>query len=100
MKTTVNIFRTLFLAVLTLTFGACGEDSLLSELGLDGQTATKADGAGEVWDGTVAAAFAGGSGTVENPYQIANGAQLAKLAQDAKTGKTGEAPLRQTAGRR
>ena len=80
MKTTVNIFRTLLLAVLTLTFGACGEDSLLSELGLDGQTATKADGAGEVWDGTVAAAFAGGSGTVENPYQIANGAQLARFA--------------------
>ena len=80
MKTTVNIFRTLLLAVLTLTFGACGEDSLLAELGLDGQTATKVDGAGEVWDGTVAAAFAGGSGTKENPYQIANGAQLARFA--------------------
>ena len=80
MKTTVNIFRTLLLAVLTLTFGACGEDSLLSELGLDGQTSTKVDGAGEVWDGTVAAAFAGGSGTKENPYQIANGAQLARFA--------------------
>ena len=80
MKTTVNIFRTLLLAVLTLTFGACGEDSLLAELGLDGQTSTKADGAGEVWDGTVAAAFAGGSGTKENPYQIANGAQLARFA--------------------
>lgn len=80
MKTTVNFFRTLLLAVLTLTFGACGEDSLLAELGLDGQTATKADGAGEVWDGTVAAAFAGGSGTAEDPYRIANGAQLARFA--------------------
>ena len=80
MKTTVNIFRTLLLAVLTLTFGACGEDSLLAELRLDGQTATKADGAGEVWDGTVATAFAGGSGTAEDPYQIANGAQLARFA--------------------
>lgn len=86
MKTTVNIFRTLLLAVLTLTFGACGEDSLLSELGLDGQTATKVDGAGEVWDGTVATDFAGGSGTAEDPYQIANGAQLAKLAQDVNGG--------------
>ena len=82
MKTTGNFFRTLLLAVLTLTFGACGEDSLLSELGLDGQTSTRTDEVGEVWNGTVAAAFAGGSGTVENPYQIANGAQLAKLAQD------------------
>ena len=80
MKTTVNIFRTLLLAVLTLTFGACGEDSLLSELGLDGQTSTKVDGAEEVWDGTVATAFAGGSGTAEDPYQIANGAQLARFA--------------------
>ena len=80
MKTTVNIFRTLLLAVLTLTFGACGEDSLLSELGLDGQTATKVDGAGEVWDGSVAESFAGGSGTAEAPYQIANGAQLKRFA--------------------
>ena len=87
MKTTVNIFRTLLLAVLTLTFGACGEDSLLSELGLDGQTSTKVDGAGVVWDGSVAERFAGGSGTAEDPYQIANGAQLAKLAQDVKGGK-------------
>lgn len=80
MKTTVNIFRTLLLAVLTLTFGACGEDSLLSELGLDGQTSTKVDGAGKVWDGTVATAFAGGSGTAEEPYLIADGAQLARFA--------------------
>ena len=80
MKTTVNFFRTLLLAVLTLTFGACGEDSLLSELGLDGQTSTKADGAGEVWDGTVAENFADGNGTAENPYQIANGAQLKRFA--------------------
>ena len=80
MKTTVNIFRTLLLAVLTLTFGACGEDSLLSELGLDGQTSTKVDGAWEVWDGTVADSFAGGNGTAEDPYLIANGAQLKRFA--------------------
>ena len=86
MKTTVNFFRTLLLAVLTLTFGACGEDSLLSELGLDGQTATKVDGAVEVWDGSVAESFAGGSGTAKDPYLIANGAQLAKLAQDVNGG--------------
>ena len=88
MKTTVNIFRTLLLAVLTLTFGACGEDSLLSELGLDGQTSTKVDGAGVVWDGTVAAAFADGSGTAEDPYQIANGAQLARFASMVNSGQT------------
>ena len=88
MKTTVNIFRTLLLAVLTLTFGACGEDSLLSELGLDGQTSTKVDGAGKVWDGTVATAFAGGSGTAEEPYLIADGAQLARFASMVNGGQT------------
>ncbi len=35
------------------------------------------------WDGTVAEAFAGGSGTKEDPYQIANGAQLALLSEQA-----------------
>ena len=88
MKTTVNIFRTLLLAVLTLTFGACGEDSLLAELGLDGQTATKVDGAGEVWDGSVAESFAGGSGTAEEPYLIADGAQLARFASMVNGGQT------------
>ena len=88
MKTTVNFFRTLLLAVLTLTFGACGEDSLLSELGLDGQTATKTDGAVEVWDGSVAESFAGGSGTAEDPYQIANGAQLKLFASMVNGGQT------------
>ena len=80
MKTTGNIFRTLLLAVLTLTFGSCSEDSLLSELGLDGQTTTRTDGVGEVWDSSIATAFAGGSGTAEDPYQIADGAQLARFA--------------------
>ena len=37
-------------------------------------------GATNVWDGTVAADFAGGDGSVENPFQIATGAQLAYLA--------------------
>lgn len=35
-----------------------------------------------VWDGSVADSFAGGTGTEEDPYQIATPAQLAKLAQD------------------
>lgn len=40
----------------------------------------------EVWDGSIAESFDGGDGTMENPYQIANGAQLAKLAQDTNLG--------------
>ena len=40
-----------------------------------------------VWDGSTAAAFAGGTGTAENPYQIANGAQLAYLASSVNSGQ-------------
>ena len=46
-----------------------------------------ADGA---WDGSTAAAFAGGTGTAEDPYQIANGAQLAYLASSVNNGETYE----------
>lgn len=44
-----------------------------------------------VWDGSTAAAFAGGTGTAEDPYQIANGAELAYLASSVNNGKTYEA---------
>lgn len=39
-----------------------------------------------VWDGSVATAFAGGDGSTENPYQIANAAQLAYLASLVNNG--------------
>ena len=41
-----------------------------------------------VWDGSTAVAFAGGTGTAEDPYQIANGAQLAYLASSVNSGET------------
>ena len=41
-----------------------------------------------VWDGSTAAAFAGGTGTAEDPYQLANGAQLAYLASSVNNGET------------
>ena len=47
--------------------------------------ALASDGA---WDGSTAAAFAGGTGTTEDPYQIANGAQLAYLASSVNSGET------------
>ncbi len=49
------------------------------------------------WDGTVAASFAGGDGTEENPYQIANARQLALLAQQTNTGTGGDAYYKLTA---
>ena len=41
-----------------------------------------------IWDGSIASAFAGGTGTAENPYQIATGAQLAYLANSVNSGET------------
>ena len=46
--------------------------------------AASADSA--VWDGSVANAFAGGDGSSGNPYQIANGAQLAYMAKQVNSG--------------
>ena len=43
------------------------------------------------WDGTAAAAFAGGAGTVGNPYQIATAEQLAYLASLANAPQTANA---------
>ena len=40
----------------------------------------------DVWDGSVASAFASGSGTYSNPYVINTGAQLAYLAQQVNGG--------------
>ena len=49
------------------------------------------------WDGTVAEAYAGGNGTEENPYQIANAKQLALLAQQTNSGTGGDAYYQLTA---
>ena len=54
-------------------------------LSLMPMTVLAADGA---WDGSIATAFAGGSGTGNDPYQIADGAQLAYLAREVNNGQT------------
>ena len=46
--------------------------------------------AGGAWDGSIATAFAGGTGTGSDPYQIADGAQLAYLASEVNNGQTYE----------
>ena len=46
--------------------------------------ALAADG---TWDGSIATAFAGGTGTESDPYQIADGAQLAYLASEVNKGQ-------------
>ena len=42
------------------------------------------------WDGSIATAFAGGTGTESDPYQIADGAQLAYLASEVNKGQAYE----------
>ncbi len=44
----------------------------------------------DVWDGTVADAYAGGKGTKASPYIISNGEQLAKMMSDGKKAFDGE----------
>ena len=44
----------------------------------------------DLWDGTTASGFEGGSGTEQDPYQIASGAQLAYLAALVNSGAPGE----------
>ena len=51
-------------------------------------TAFAGGGYTNIWDGSIAPAFAGGTGTAENPYQIATGAQLAYLASSVNSGET------------
>lgn len=41
---------------------------------------------GNVWSGTVAPSYEGGDGTQDNPYLIADGAQLARLANEVNAG--------------
>ncbi|MDO4544033.1 MAG: InlB B-repeat-containing protein [Clostridia bacterium] len=42
----------------------------------------------EIWDGTIATGYAGGDGSKDSPYLIANGAQLAYLAQQTNSSLT------------
>ena len=53
-------------------------------------TAVMAEESVAAWNGSTAAAFAGGTGTAEDPYQIANGAELAYLASSVNSGETYE----------
>ncbi|MBP3390120.1 MAG: glycoside hydrolase family 16 protein [Clostridia bacterium] len=50
----------------------------------------------ESWDGTKAESFAGGNGTIDNPYQIANGAQLYKMVAEYSNADVTVAPETQT----
>ena len=60
---------------------ACGGDAVEEEEPEPEQPVTA-----PVWSGTIAAQFAGGSGTEDDPYEIANGSQLARLNQIDTTG--------------
>lgn len=53
-------------------------------------TTARADVTTEKWTDFTAADFAGGSGTKDDPYQIAMAEQLAKLAEDVNSGVPGQ----------
>ena len=53
-------------------------------------TTARADVATEKWTDFAAADFAGGSGTKDDPYQIATAEQLAKLAEEVNSGVYGK----------
>ena len=53
-------------------------------------TTARADVATEKWTDFVADKFAGGSGTKDDPYQIATAGQLAKLAEEVNSGVVGK----------
>lgn len=88
---------------ITITFYSEGKVALENiDFGFDGSTFPKLnafvneDEVAEdttqdikIWDGSVAEAFAGGSGTESDPYQISNGAELAlAITQSGTTTKT------------
>ena len=53
-------------------------------------TTARADVATEKWTDFTAPDFAGGSGTKDDPYQIATAGQLAKLAEEVNSGVVGK----------
>lgn len=42
----------------------------------------------QIWDGSVASGFAGGSGTAQDPYLVTNGSELMYLSRAVKNGNT------------
>lgn len=39
------------------------------------------------WDGSIGTSYEGGAGTIKDPYQISNGAQLAYMASRVNSGR-------------
>ena len=60
---------------------------LLSLLPAQALTTTPLPLSSEIWNGSIAAAFAGGNGSETDPFQISNGAELAYFAELVNTGK-------------
>ena len=65
-------FITIFILIVAVTIGVC------YSLFVGPHTLSEVAHSNEVWDGvTVSNYFSAGNGTVDNPYQIRNGADLA-----------------------
>lgn len=78
----LSMLLAICLMVATLPTGAALAASNLDDM----------DSPADTWDNHAADSFAGGTGTKEDPYQIATAEQLAKLANDVND-KTGSAAI-------
>ena len=95
MKLTKYLVFILALAILLVSCSGSGNSSVTTEPGdvttnrpEDSKEEPKEDPdeePGDVWDGSIADGFSGGSGTAEDPYLISTGAQLAYLAREINT---------------
>ncbi len=72
-----KLLKTLCLLTALAMLAACIPAALLAKTENDTR---------DIWDGSIAGSFAGGSGTEANPYLISNGSQLALLAHMVNSG--------------
>ena len=68
----------------------CATPEYTFQVGIDEYTYTAKVKGTNVWDGTVASSFAGGSGTEADPYLISNGWELAYLAYQINYGNSAQ----------
>ena len=73
--------------LLSVLSALCLLAGLLPAIPLKAEAAPEPKAGVSVWTDHAASSFAGGDGTYSNPYQIANGSQLALLARNVNSGE-------------
>lgn len=86
MKKTISLI--LAILMLTLVFTGCDMLNFLDLVAGESESESEDIREYNVWDGSIATAFAGGNGSEASPYQISTGAQLAFFAKQVNSGNT------------